>query len=140
MNKLYLVLLLLTLGCTNHMHIVIENNNGYFLSKNTCDGRNEVPKIVIENIPSNTVRLNLIIHDPDAPNGDFLHYNLTIPANKSRIIIDNRFKKEGKLNDFNRIGYGGLCPPKGETHTYYIEAYAIDKQNHSRSKNHTKIQ
>ncbi|HBP86842.1 MAG TPA: hypothetical protein PKK23_19540 [Nitrospirales bacterium] len=30
------------------------------------------------------------------------------------------------INDFNRIGYGGPCPPPGNPHRYYVKLYALD--------------
>jgi Raf kinase inhibitor-like YbhB/YbcL family protein len=33
--------------------------------------------------------------------------------------------KQG-INDFNRIGYGGPCPPAGNPHRYYFSLYVLD--------------
>ena len=33
--------------------------------------------------------------------------------------------RQGK-NDFNRIGYGGPCPPPGKPHRYYFRLYALN--------------
>ena len=30
-------------------------------------------------------------------------------------------------NDFGKPGYGGPCPPRGSTHRYFFDLFALDK-------------
>jgi Raf kinase inhibitor-like YbhB/YbcL family protein len=34
------------------------------------------------------------------------------------------------MNDFQRVGYGGPCPPKGPAHRYSFTLYALDTDLH----------
>jgi Raf kinase inhibitor-like YbhB/YbcL family protein len=92
----------------------------------TCKGANISPPLVISNVPAEAVSLALIMHDPDAPGKDFLHWSMW---GISPIIteIDEDIPPSDSVegtNDFNDIGYGGPCPPSG-THRYVFDLYAL---------------
>lgn len=105
----------------------------------SCDGKDISPALVFSGIPVGTKSLALICDDPDAPNGDWVHWVIYdmpsdlkgLPENIARGVssINIIDKKEiaiqhGKT-DFGRYGYGGPCPPSG-THRYYFKLYALD--------------
>lgn len=93
----------------------------------TCQGRSISPPLGIADIPPETVSLALIMHDPDAPSGDFLHWILwNIPRGVS-FIEENSVPADAAqgINGFGKPGYGGPCPPSG-THRYIFELYALD--------------
>jgi len=101
--------------------------------KFTCNGENINPELDIENIPKNTKSLFLIVDDPDAPTGTFVHWILFNLPVKILENMDNKIPEdyssespvvEGK-NDFGSRGYGGPCPPSG-THRYFFKAYALN--------------
>ena len=46
-----------------------------------------------------------------------------IPAEET-ITVDAGKARQGK-NDFDKIGYGGPCPPSG-THRYFFRLFALD--------------
>lgn len=99
----------------------------------TCDGRNTSPPLDWTNIPNAAQSLVLIMDDPDAPNGTFLHwlfYDLpsTVDTLPGAIIPASSPEQGGSQgrNGFNKIGYGGPCPPNG-THRYRVKLYALDK-------------
>lgn len=93
----------------------------------TCKGRNVSPSLRINGVPAETVSLAIIMHDPDAPSGDFLHWTiwnidpLVTGLEEGSVPADSR---QG-LNGFGTVGYGGPCPPSG-THRYIFELYALD--------------
>ena len=92
--------------------------------KFTCDGDDINPTLIIEDIPAGTKSLALIVDDPDAPMGTWVHWvSFNIPV-VSRIDEDSIPGKQG-INDFGRKGYGGPCPPSG-THRYFFKLYALD--------------
>ena len=103
-------------------------HNGNIPSKYTCDGEDLAPELIISEVPKETKELVLIVDDPDAPMGTWVHwlvYNL--PASTTKIDAKNlpTGSKEG-ITDFGRIGWGGPCPPNGQ-HRYFFKLYALDK-------------
>jgi Raf kinase inhibitor-like YbhB/YbcL family protein len=92
----------------------------------TCKGAAVSPPLTIRGIPDQTNNLALIVHDPDAPRGDFLHWSMwNISPNTTGIDEDMPpiDAVEG-MNDFGLIGYGAPCPPLGRHH-YLFDLYAL---------------
>jgi Raf kinase inhibitor-like YbhB/YbcL family protein len=98
----------------------------------TCSGVNVSPPLEWSDVPKTAKTLAIIADDPDAPAGTWVHwvvYNL--PADTMGIVEnlpqDENLKGGGfqGKNDFEKIGYGGPCPPSG-THRYYFRIYALD--------------
>ncbi|VUT24383.1 MAG: putative kinase inhibitor protein [Candidatus Methanolliviera sp. GoM_asphalt] len=90
----------------------------------TSEGDNINPTLIIEDIPAGTKSLALIVDDPDAPMGTWVHWvSFNIPV-VSQIDEDSIPGKQG-INDFGRKEYGGPCPPSG-THRYFFKLYALD--------------
>jgi Raf kinase inhibitor-like YbhB/YbcL family protein len=100
----------------------------------TCDGANVSPPLEWTGVPKTAKTLALITDDPDAPSGTFVHWVLfNLPADGLG-LIENTPQTEtlkgggmqGK-NGFEKIGYGGPCPPSG-THRYFFKLYALDAE------------
>ena len=92
--------------------------------KFTCQGEDVNPALIIEDIPKMTKSLALIVDDPDAPAGVWIHwvvYNIPITGR----IEENSIPGKQGINSFQKTGYGGPCPPSG-THRYYFRMYALD--------------
>jgi len=102
-------------------------NNGFIPSKYTCDGSDINPQLVIENVPPGTKSLALIVDDPDAPMGTWVHWVVWNIAPDIKEIKENNTLKGAAfgLNDFKKQSYGGPCPPSG-THRYFFKLYALD--------------
>ena len=93
-------------------------------SRFTCDGENIGPPLDIDQIPKDARCLVLIIDDPDAPGGSFVHWLVwNIPVKHH--LPENEIHGVEGLNDFGRQHYGGPCPPQG-THRYFFKMYALD--------------
>lgn len=90
----------------------------------TCDGRNVNPPLIIRNIPPATKTLAIIVDDPDAPSGTWVHWVVwnIIPSGH---IAENSQPGEEGMNDFRKTRYMGPCPPGG-THRYFFRVYALD--------------
>ena len=106
---------------------IFFENNGKIPSKYTCDGENINPLLEINKIPNNTKSLALIVDDPDAPSGDWVHWLMwNIPPQTT--IIESNFVPPGSIqgiNDSKENKYDGPCPPSG-THRYFFKLYALD--------------
>jgi Raf kinase inhibitor-like YbhB/YbcL family protein len=104
-------------------------------AKYTCTGKNISPAITWGDPPAGTQSFALIMDDPDAPMGTWVHWVLyNIPAD--RRSLEEALPVTGKnvantnsifvgTNSWGNIGYGGPCPPSG-THRYCFKLYALD--------------
>ncbi|MBI2592413.1 YbhB/YbcL family Raf kinase inhibitor-like protein [Candidatus Saccharibacteria bacterium] len=96
----------------------------------TCQGQNVNPPLNITNVPGAAASLALIMHDPDAVSGDFVHWLMwDIPPSTKTIATGNVPSGviQG-LNSASQSKYMGPCPPSGTgTHRYMFELYALDE-------------
>jgi hypothetical protein len=98
----------------------------------TCDGKGQSPPLAWSGAPHGTKSFALIMDDPDAPMGTFVHWVIySIPAtskglpeamSKGAILADGSIQG---LSTMGRAGYTPPCPPAG-THRYYFKLYALD--------------
>jgi Raf kinase inhibitor-like YbhB/YbcL family protein len=81
------------------------------------------PPIVIKNIPADTKSLALIVDDPDAPAGTFVHWVMwnIYPA---EMINENSAPGIQGKNGKGENKYTGPKPPSG-THHYHFKVYAL---------------
>jgi Raf kinase inhibitor-like YbhB/YbcL family protein len=103
------------------------SHSGYIPAKYTCDGPDVNPPLTIENTPPETKSLALIVEDPDAPAGTWVHWVVWNISADTRVIKEHSLPsgaQEG-MNDFRKRGYGGPCPPSG-THRYFFKLYALN--------------
>lgn len=93
----------------------------------SCKGQGVSPPLCFLSLPPKTKSLALIMHDPDAPVGDYVHWTMwdippvtdSIAANSVPIGAIQGLNSNGQNN------YLGPCPPSG-THRYLFELYALD--------------
>jgi Raf kinase inhibitor-like YbhB/YbcL family protein len=108
--------------------------NGAMIPKEfTCDGPDISPPLTWTEPPRGTKSFALIVDDPDAPSGTWVHWVLyEVPADTHELsegVRRDRQLSNGALqgrNDFGKIGYNGPCPPKGGPHRYFFKLYALD--------------
>jgi len=93
----------------------------------TCDGSNQSPPLSWGEPPPGTRSFALAVDDPDAPSGTFRHWGaFDIPA-ATRSIAAGHAPGSQAINDFDKPGYGGPCPPKGHgPHHYHFRLFALD--------------
>lgn len=110
----------------------------YIPKKHTCEGEDSSPALSWSGAPKGTKSFALVMDDPDAPPGTWVHWILyDIPASESGLreslpktatLADG--SKHGAcwgVSDFERQGYYGPCPPPGKPHRYIFRLYALDK-------------
>lgn len=102
-------------------------HNQNIRSKYTCDGENINPPLAFSNVPAPAKSLVIVVEDPDAPSGIFIHWVLYNIPSTTLQILENQIPAGSVLGmtDFGRENYGGPCPPSG-THRYFFKLYALD--------------
>ena len=101
--------------------------NSSIPKKYTCDGENVNPPLTFSGVPENAKSLALIMDDPDAPRGTWVHWTMwNIDPSTINITVDSvpAGAVEGTTSSGKSV-YGGPCPPSG-THHYYFKLYALD--------------
>jgi Raf kinase inhibitor-like YbhB/YbcL family protein len=102
-------------------------------SVHTCDGADRSVPLRFAGAPERTSSFALIVDDPDAPRGTWVHWIVwNLPASTEDLpegvptdaeLPDG--SRQGR-NDFGRTGWGGPCPPRGPAHRYFFRLYALD--------------
>jgi Raf kinase inhibitor-like YbhB/YbcL family protein len=94
----------------------------------TCAGEDVSPPLRWTGVPADARSLALLLEDPDAPGGTFVHWTLFALAPSTTGVGEGEVPagaREGK-NSFGDEGYGGPCPPEGdEPHRYSFVLYAL---------------
>jgi Raf kinase inhibitor-like YbhB/YbcL family protein len=95
-------------------------------SKYTCDGKGVNPPLDIIDVPENAKSLALIVEDPDAPAGLWVHWLVwNMPPQDTEILADSRPTGVIGKNSGNRNEWYYICPPIGE-HRYFFKVFALD--------------
>jgi Raf kinase inhibitor-like YbhB/YbcL family protein len=101
-------------------------------TENSCRGSDTSPELVWGEPPAGSQSFALIMDDPDAPSGTFVHWVIfNIPASARGLPAS--LPRDAKLADGTvqgrmggrDLGYHGPCPPSG-THRYFFKLYALD--------------
>ena len=104
-------------------------------AKFTADGADISPMLEWTPPPGGTKSLVLIVDDPDAPGGTWVHWVLAgIPPDRKNLPekVGAEATPEGLsravngTNSFGKSGYGGPDPPRGPAHRYFFKLYALD--------------
>ena len=103
-------------------------------AKYTCDDLDISPPLSWSEGPHGTQSYALIMDDPDAPNGTWVHWvawnigDTKLPEDvTNRPAEDPASHLRQGTNSWQRVGYGGPCPPSG-THRYFFRVYALDRE------------
>lgn len=102
-------------------------NNASIPDVYSCNGENINPPLEFSDIPQNAKSLVLIMDDPDAPMGTWVHWTIFNMNPTEKGIAEKNKPSSGTegMTSFGKPGYGGPCPPSG-THRYFFKLYALD--------------
>lgn len=90
---------------------------------------NQNPELRISRVPGGTRSLALIMEDPDAPGGTFVHWLVwNLPPTTVK-LLPGKLPSEARTgrNDFGNDRYDGPAPPSG-THRYFFRLFALDER------------
>jgi len=116
------------------LHCAAFPNEGAIPKKFTGDGPDVSPALRWTGAPAGTKALALIVDDPDAPMGTWVHwvvYDLaptetSLPEGVPKGATLAGGARQGK-NSWGDQGYGGPAPPPGDPHRYYFKLYALSE-------------
>lgn len=114
----------------------VFNQGDLIPRRNTCEGEDLSPPLQWEGAPSGTKSFALIMDDPDAPDPEapkmtWVHwvlYNIPVAVHsiaEASTAKDISPQARDGLNDRQKAGYHGPCPPIGK-HRYFFKLYALD--------------
>lgn len=102
--------------------------DGAIPSKYTCDGDGISPPLNWTHVPDRTRSIAILVDDPDAPNGPFVHWLVTdIPPEVDHLYEGGAVPHEAFVaeSDAGTASYYGPCPMHGK-HKYRFHVYALD--------------
>jgi Raf kinase inhibitor-like YbhB/YbcL family protein len=98
--------------------------NEFIPRRYTFDGLNVNPPLNFDHIPKEAKSLAIIVDDPDAPSGTWVHWVIwNIPV--THHLKENDAPGQQGMNDSGKQVYSGPCPPRG-THRYFFKVYALN--------------
>jgi Raf kinase inhibitor-like YbhB/YbcL family protein len=107
--------------------------------KHSCDGEDVSPALSWSALPKETASVVVVMDDPDAPAGTWVHWVLFNLPGDSKGVAEGLPKSETLPNgaiqgrcwgvdEFERNGYFGPCPPPRRLHHYHFKVYALDRK------------
>jgi Raf kinase inhibitor-like YbhB/YbcL family protein len=96
--------------------------------KYTCDGAGTSPPLAWTGTPAEAEALAIVVDDPDAPHGTFIHWVLLDVDPKITSLAEGSAPPGAKQadNSAGKPSYYGPCPPSG-THHYRFTVYALPR-------------
>jgi len=102
--------------------------NGHPIPRSiTCDGQGTPPEIrwSWKAVPSDATTVAVVVDDPGAPNGTFLHW-LVVGLPPTAGSVPSHARGVNELdNTGGTRGWSPPCPPVGSTHRYRFTVYVL---------------
>jgi Raf kinase inhibitor-like YbhB/YbcL family protein len=97
--------------------------------RHSCDGEDRSPALAWSAPPAGTRSLALVLDDPDAPGGRFVHWLAWGIAPEAAGLAEGEAAPQEGRNDFGTVGYRGPCPPRGHgRHRYRFRLHALTSE------------
>jgi Raf kinase inhibitor-like YbhB/YbcL family protein len=96
----------------------------------TCSGAGVSPPLAWTGVPAGARELALLVEDPDAPGGTFVHWILFKLAPRTRRLAAGTVPRGARQGESSTgdARYAGPCPPDGDQpHHYEFVLYALSK-------------
>jgi Raf kinase inhibitor-like YbhB/YbcL family protein len=95
----------------------------------TCDGDNLSPPLRWSELPTGTVEVALVVDDPDAPRGTYVHWVVVGLDPASTKLAEGMVPPGARQlrNSAGKAAYTGPCPPGGPPHHYRFTIYALQR-------------
>jgi Raf kinase inhibitor-like YbhB/YbcL family protein len=97
----------------------------------SCEGDNVPPPLRWDEPPRGTSELAVVVEDPDAPRGIFVHWIVVGIKPDTTGMEPDRLPEGARVlpGSSDNAAYVGPCPPDGGgTHRYFFEIYALRRQ------------
>jgi len=97
----------------------------------TCDGQDRQPSLTWTGVPTTAKELAVVVDDPDAPGGTFVHWVVfgldpsVTQLPEGGPVPDGAKQAE---NSGGKAAWMGPCPPPGKVHHYRFTVYALNKE------------
>jgi Raf kinase inhibitor-like YbhB/YbcL family protein len=93
----------------------------------TCEGDNLSPPLRWSGMPAGTVEVAVVVDDPDAPRGTYVHWVVDglDPAGTELAEAAVPPGARQLRNSAGTAAYAGPCPPGGPAHHYRFTVYAL---------------
>lgn len=94
--------------------------------RHTCDGPDVSPSLAWSGVPAGAVELAVVVDDPDAPRGTYVHW-VVFGLDPQSGGLEEGVLPAGARQALGSggAGYRGPCPPGGSEHTYRFSVYAL---------------
>jgi Raf kinase inhibitor-like YbhB/YbcL family protein len=104
-------------------------NGGVITKRFTCDGGGARPSLSWAGVPAKAVEVAILVGDPDAPGGTFVHWAVWGLPPTPRGSVGSGALPTGAIegaNSARRTGWTPPCPPRGDKpHHYIFGVYAL---------------
>jgi hypothetical protein len=96
----------------------------------TCSGENLSPPLRWSGVPEGTAGLALVVDDPDAPRGTYVHWVLVGLDPAAGGLAEGAVPARARQlpNSAGKAAWTGPCPPGGPAHHYRFTVYALHQE------------
>jgi Raf kinase inhibitor-like YbhB/YbcL family protein len=96
----------------------------------TCTGENLSPPLRWSGVPEGTAGVALVVDDPDAPRGTFVHWVVVGLDPATEGLAEGAVPAGARQlpNSAGDAAWTGPCPPGGSAHHYRFTVYALARE------------